>query len=81
MLTSCRTELRRCLWDLKSDALNERDFAKAIRMSTEPVLGNARLLVRFNVPRSRVNDSTAHAILSIIRELAANAVRHGGYDH
>lgn len=77
MLHSCRAELRRCLWDLKSDALDEPDFNTAIRRTVEPVLRGATLSVRFNVARSRMNDITAHTILSILRELAANAVRHG----
>jgi len=77
MLSSCQVELRRCLWDLRSDALNESDFAVAIRRSLEPLLGSATLTIRFAVPRKRVSDTTAHAIISIIRELASNAVKHG----
>ena len=77
MLDSCRTELRRCLWDLRSDALDAKDFNEAIRLSVTPVLGNASLAVRFNVPRSHIKDSTAQVVLSILRELASNAVRHG----
>ena len=77
MLDSCRTELRRCLWDLRSEALDEKDFSKAIRMSVTPVLGSADATIRFNVPRARIKDSTAQAILSIVRELVSNAVRHG----
>ena len=77
MLQSSRTDLRRCLWDLKSDALNEPDLAKAIRRTSEPVLGDATLRIRFEVSRARLNDTTAHAVLSICRELVSNAVRHG----
>ena len=80
MLGSCRTELRRCLWDLKSDALNEPDIAVAIRKSIEPVCADAAVEVVFPVPRSKLSDSTVHAILSISRELAANAVNHGKSD-
>ena len=80
MLLSCRADLRRCLWDLKSDALNEPDFAKAIERTAEPVSGNASLQVRFAVKRHLLSDSTAHAILSICRELVSNAVRHGKAD-
>jgi aconitase A len=39
--------------------------------------GNASIKVRFNVPRSRLKDTTAHAILAIVRELTGNAIRHG----
>ena len=77
MLTSCRTDLRRCLWDLKSEALEEKDFNVAIRKTIAPILNGTRVLIRFAVPRARFNDSSAHAILSIIRELVANAVNHG----
>ena len=80
MLLSCRTDLRRCLWDLKSDVLNESNFAKAIELTAEPVSGDAQLLVHFTANRQRLSDSTAHAILSICRELVANAVRHGRAD-
>ena len=77
MLRSCRTELRRCIWDLRNDALDEKDFSAAIRQTLSPVIGNAALFVRFNVSRAHLNDITAHAILSILRELAYNAVHHG----
>lgn len=77
MLLSCRTELRRCLWDLRENALEERDFAEAIRKTVEPVSVGAEVEVNFDVPRTRLNDTTAHAILCIVRELVANAIRHG----
>ena len=77
MLHSCRTELRRCLWDLRSDTLEERNFAEAIRKTVSTVIAEAALHIRFNIPRAHVSDTTTHAILCIIRELAANAVRHG----
>ena len=31
MLNACRTELRQCLFDLRSDTLEEKDFSEAIR--------------------------------------------------
>ena len=77
MLQSCRLDLRRCLWDLKNDALDEPNFTQAILKTVAPVAQDAALAVRFNVRRSQLNDSTAHAILSICRELVSNAVRHG----
>lgn len=77
MLRSCRVELRRCLWDLRNDTLNEPDFSRAIAKAVTPVSGKAALHVRFGVHRSRLSDSTAHAILSICRELVSNAVIHG----
>ena len=77
MLMSCRTELKRCLFDLRCNALEEDDMATALRTTLEPVLGPARLTVRFNVRRPRLLDTTAHAIICIVRELVSNAVRHG----
>ena len=77
ILKSCRTELRRCIWDLKSNALEAPDLNTAILATIRPIVGNADVHIRFNVPRSRISDVTAHALLRIIRELVANAVHHG----
>ena len=78
MIRSCRTDLRRCLWDLRSDVLDETDFAEAIRKTVAPVAGSASVTVRFSGPRAAISDSTAHGVLNAVRELVANAVRHGG---
>ena len=78
MLDSCRTELRQCLFDLRSDTLGERDFAVAIRKTLEQIDGCPDLDVRCDVPRQLLLDTTAHALLSILRELTGNAIRHGG---
>ena len=77
LLDTCRVDLRRCLWDLKSNVLDEPDFALAIRKTVLPVAAKARLTVRFAGLRSHISDSTAHTVLSILRELVANAVNHG----
>ena len=77
MLLSCRTELRRCLWDLRENALAEKDFADAVRKTLDPVAVGASVQVDFSVPHTRLDETTAHAILCIIRELASNAIRHG----
>ena len=76
-LKSCRDELRNCLWDLRNRALEETDMNEAIRRTASPFVGDAALLIRFNVPRDQISDNTAHALMRIIRELATNAVRHG----
>ena len=76
-IEACRTELKNCLWDLRSQALEEPDMERAIRLALGQVLTSAGLTVRFSVPRSRLSDKTAHAILRIMRELASNSVRHG----
>ena len=76
-LDACRKELRDCIWDLRNQALEERDLDDAIRKTVQQALGSAALSVRFNVPRRLLSDNTAHALLRILRELTANAVRHG----
>ena len=81
MLKSCRTELRRCLWDLRGEALEEKDFADAVRKTLRPVTGTVAVSVRVLVPRTRLSDSTAHAVLRMLRELTSNAVRHGKAKH
>ena len=81
MLQSCRTELRRCIWDLRGDALEERNFAEAIRKTLQPIADSVTVAMRVDVPRSRLSDSTAHSVLRILRELASNAIRHGKARH
>ena len=76
-LQSCRDELRNCLWDLQSRALDEPDMNVAIHKTLEPLTTDANLVIRFNVPRTRLSDNTAHELMRIIRELVANAIRHG----
>lgn len=77
MLKSCRTELQHCLSDLRNDMLGETDFATAIRKTLTQLEGDATISVRVNISRSLLHDITAHAILSIVRELVANAIHHG----
>ena len=74
---ACRTELRNCLWDLRSQALEEDDMNAAISLALGQIANRKALAVRFNVPRTRLSDNTAHTILRIIRELVSNAIRHG----
>ena len=76
-LKSCRNELRNCLWDLRNQTLESSDMESAIRQTLAPHIGHAELAVRFRVPRERISDNTAHAILRIVRELTVNAIRHG----
>jgi len=77
-LNACRNEVRNCIWDLRSRALETSDMNGAIRCALAPHIGTTDLSVRFSIPRKRISDNTAHAILRIIRELSVNAVRHGG---
>jgi len=77
-LQSCRNELRNCLWDLRSRALEEADLNEAIRRTIAPLVSDVNLSIRFNVPRRELADDTAHVLMRILRELVQNAVRHGG---
>lgn len=77
-LKSCRNEVRNCLWDLRSNALEEPDFARAIRLTLLPYVKDTEVIVRFPVPRTRITDNTTHEILRIIRELVLNGIHHGG---
>ncbi|MBQ3811425.1 MAG: sensor histidine kinase [Kiritimatiellae bacterium] len=76
-IDSSRAELRNCIWDLRSRALEENDAGEAVRITLQPHLAGARLDVRFDVPRRRIPDNDFHNILCIVRELVVNAVRHG----
>ena len=76
-LQSCRDELRNCLWDLRSAALDKPDLTQAILTTLRPHFCDGHLAVRFNVPRTRLSDGLTHAVLRIVRELALNACRHG----
>ena len=77
MLESSRTELKNCLFDLRNDTVDDPDFARAIAKMLSMFTSEANIAIRFHVKRSLMTDSTAHAVLCIIRELVANAIRHG----
>ena len=77
MLDSCRLELKRCLFDLRGHALEEKDLAAAIRTTLAPLCDGIDLGIRFDIRRSHFDDTTLHATLCIIRELVSNAIRHG----
>ena len=76
-LASCRAELRNCLWDLRNRALEETDLDKAIEWTLLPHTKGVKLDIDFRVPRNLLSDKTLHCILSVIRELTVNGVRHG----
>lgn len=75
---ACRNELRNCLWDLRSEALESPDMQIAIEITLRPLADRSCFDIRFHVSRTRISDATAHAILHIVRELSANAICHGG---
>jgi len=77
ILQSCRTELRHCLFDLRNNMLDETDFNTAISKTLRQLESNAEMRIRVDIPRSHLHESTAQTILSILRELVSNAIRHG----
>jgi len=81
MLASCRHELQDCIWDLRSRAFEEKNMAEAVKQAISHQIGETDVTIRFNVLRSRLSESTAHAILRIVRELVVNAIRHGHASH
>ena len=78
LLANARQELQCCLWDLRTRTFDEKVMGEAVERAIEPVLGEAVARIRFNVPRKVFSDTTAHALLKVVRELVANAVNHGG---
>lgn len=76
-LDSSRNEIRNCIWDLRSRALDETTMDATIRRTLEPFSEDATLFIRFSVPRNRLTDPMAHALVCIIRELVINAIHHG----
>ena len=81
MLASCRAELRSCLFDLRGHALEASTFTEALRTTLKPFVAGQAVSVRFDVRTSLFPDSTVHAVLCIVRELVANAIRHGHAEH
>ena len=80
-INACRGELKNCIWDLRSEALDEKRMDDAIRKSLAKDIRGEDLSIRFNVPRERLTDNTVHAIVRTVRELAVNAIRHGKARH
>lgn len=81
LLASCRQELRCCIWDLRSRTFEEKDMTEAILRMLKQHTTDVKLLIRFNVSRQILSETTVNAVLRIIRELVINAVRHGKASH
>ena len=81
MLESSRTELKNCLFDLRNNTVDDPDFVHAITQTQSIFRDETALAIRFPVDRSLLSDTTAHTVLCIIRELVANAIRHGKAAH
>ena len=80
-MQSCRDNLRNCLWDLRNLAIDESSLDQSIRKTLSPVIDKAEVSIDFPVRNNTLGDSIVHAILCIVRELTANAIRHGKATH
>lgn len=76
-MKACRENLRYCLGDLRTNPFTKDSLNDIIRESIQPYIGATKMAVRFNVPRRHFTDRLLHTLVSILRELAVNAVRHG----
>ena len=76
-IDSCREQLRNCICDLRSNALDQNDFGSAAAVVLAPLTADSNIAFRFNVPRKGFPEDVVHSVISIVRELAVNAVRHG----
>lgn len=81
ILSSCRQELKDCLWDLRNNALDEPELSNAIRTTLQPHIDDERLSIRCNQPFGVLRDTAKHALMRIVRELVINALRHGNASH
>lgn len=77
-LAGCRERLRDCIWDLRNRALEEPTLEGAVRRTLSPHLDRAELVVDSTVAKRRFSDNALHQTLNVLRELAINAIRHGG---
>lgn len=76
-LKSSRDDLRNCLWDLRSRALDEKTMDAAILRTLTPYVNKTKVSVAFRVARDILPSDVVHAVLRIIREFTLNAIRHG----
>ena len=72
-----REELRDCIWDLRNQTLDEKRVEDALRRALLPHLCGTNLRIRFPVSRADISDRSAHAAVSVTRELVSNAIHHG----
>jgi len=76
-MQSCRDNLKNCLWDLRNLAIDNVFLADSLRETLTPVIGQTKISINCPIRNNTLDDSTVHAIVCIVRELAVNAIRHG----
>ncbi len=77
MLDSCRDEIRRCVWNLRAQVLENKDLVEALNNVVLPLRKEVAIEVHAQGQAIALSDHTTHALLRIAQELLANAVRHG----
>ena len=79
LLTHCRAEVRRAVWDLNADERAVSDLPARLRMVAQQVLAghDARLEVVVQGTLSSASGLVAHHLSRIVQEAAHNALRHG----
>ena len=76
-LDACRGEIRNCIWDLRSHALDAPDMGGVLRRTLMPFAREAQIVITFPVLRTDLSDNEVHALACVVRELVLNAIRHG----
>ncbi len=77
MLDASRDEIRRCVWNLRAQVLENRDLVQALNNVVLPLRKEAAIDVNAQGQAVELSDQTTHALLRIAQELIANAIRHG----
>jgi signal transduction histidine kinase len=77
MLSSCRDEIRRCVWNLRAQVLEENDLLHALKTITQIYDPHTHIEITLDGEAYSLSDSVIHALLRITQELTVNAVKHG----
>jgi signal transduction histidine kinase len=77
MLSSCRDEIRRCVWNLRAQVLEDNDLLPALKTITQIYDPHTHIEITLEGEAYTLSDSALHALLRITQELTANAVKHG----
>jgi signal transduction histidine kinase len=77
LLDSSREEIRRCVWDLRAQVLDQRDLPAALAEVGRQMGGGARVEVCTEGDVLPLSDMAAHTLLRCAQEAMTNAVNHG----
>lgn len=79
LLTHCRAEVRRAVWDLNADEREECDLLARLRaVAEQAIIGHdARVVVEVQGTAVSTSGLIAHHLSRIVQEAVHNALRHG----